>query len=121
MTGTGSGIAVIVVDLVNDFVSGKFGNDRAREVAENTGKFLKKLNGRYPVIFTLDTHVHGDPEFKVWGEHCLAGTAGSDLDSSLDGIYGYRIRKHHYDSFYDSDLDGILRMHRVSHVYLSGI
>ncbi len=115
------GIAVIVVDLVNDFVSGKFGSERGIEVAGNTAKFLKILNGRYPVIFTLDTHVPGDPEFKVWGEHCLEGTKGSELDSSLVDIDGYRIRKRHYDSFYDSDLDGILRMHGISHVYVSGI
>ena len=83
------GIAVIVVDLVNDFVSGKFGSERGIEVAGNTAKFLKILNGRYPVIFTLDTHVPGDPEFRVWGEHHKQ-PAVSNMDVVVYGGSAYK-------------------------------
>jgi nicotinamidase/pyrazinamidase len=29
-----------------------------------------------PVVSTTDAHTEGDPEFKVWPHHCVAGTLG---------------------------------------------
>lgn len=113
--------AYIVVDLVNDFVTGKFGSSRAVEVAENAARFLRSLPPGSEIIFTLDTHIPGDPEFRVWGEHCLIDTDASELYHSLEGISGYRIRKRHYDAFFQTDLDGYLRARDVSHLYIFGI
>ncbi len=121
MINRGTGKAVIVVDLVNDFVIGRFGSEAAVSVAERTAEFLRWLSGRIPVIFTMDTHIMNDPEFRVWGEHCLAGTDGCELYGSLKHIDGYRVRKRHFDSFYDSDLDGLLRAHNVGEIYVLGI
>ncbi len=109
----------IVVDLVNDFVTGKFGNSDAERVALRTAETLK--NFRSDIIFAMDTHIRGDPEFLVWGEHCLAGTEGSKLYPALEGINGYRVTKRHYDSFYDTDLDGILRARKITDLFISGI
>ncbi|MFG1519446.1 MAG: isochorismatase family cysteine hydrolase [Thermoplasmataceae archaeon] len=113
--------AILVVDLVNDFVSGKFGGDASREVSRKSAVFLEKVNGRIPIIFTMDTHIKNDPEFKVWGEHCLEGTWGSELSPDLEHIAGMRVRKRHYDSFYDSDLDGLLRAWDIRTLYIFGI
>ncbi len=109
----------IVVDLVNDFVTGKFGNRDAEQVALRTAETLKNFRG--DIIFAMDTHITGDPEFMVWGEHCLAGTEGSRLYPALEGINGYRVTKRHYDSFYDTDLDGILRARKITDLFISGI
>ena len=91
--------AWLIVDLVNDFVTGKFGSKKGIQVADRTAKILNELDGKIPVIFTLDTHVPGDPEFSVWGEHCLIGTDGSRLYPKLEGVKSYRITKRHYDAF----------------------
>jgi nicotinamidase-related amidase len=114
-------IAIVVVDLVNDFVSGKFGSPRAEEVVRHAADFLRDALGKPMIVFTLDTHIRGDPEFKVWGEHCLMDTNASELAPELRDISGFRIRKRHYDSFYDSDLDGLLRSKGVTKVFLMGI
>ncbi|MGC8515095.1 MAG: cysteine hydrolase family protein [Thermoplasmata archaeon] len=111
----------IIVDMVNDFVTGKFGSEAAVAAAKNTGKALSKVVDKLPVVFTLDTHVPDDPEFKVWGEHCMIGTAASELDSIVAGYKGYRIRKRRYDAFLDTDLDPYLRMHNVTDLYISGV
>lgn len=116
-----AGRAVIVVDLVNDFVRGVFGNERGEATARQTQAFLKEIGGNVPVIFTMDNHLVNDPEFKVWKEHCIVGTSGSQLVEELQSFDGYRVPKRHFDSFFDSDLDGILRANSVSHVYVIGI
>lgn len=113
--------AFIVVDLVNDFVCGKFGSNEAVKIAEKAYKFLKGKEKEELIIFTMDSHIKNDPEFKVWGEHCLENTDGSSLYGPLNEINGYKIKKRHYDSFYDSDLDGILRAHNVNEVFIFGI
>ncbi len=114
-------MAVIIVDLVNDFVSGVFGSERAKQVALDIERFLKSLDEQTMKIFTLDTHIQDDPEFKVWGEHCLIDTWGSRQVDNLAGIDGYRIRKRHFDAFHDTDLDGYLRARSVDTLYLLGI
>ena len=101
--------AWLIVDLVNDFVTGKFGSEKGIQVAERTAEILEDLEGKITVIFTLDTHVPGDPEFSVWGEHCLIGTDGSRLYPKLKGMKGYSITKRHYDAFLGTDLDLYLR------------
>ncbi|WP_393970872.1 cysteine hydrolase [Oxyplasma meridianum] len=123
MWNGGSGIksAWIVVDLVNDFVSGKFGSQRSVQVAERTGEVIGKLEGSVDIVFTMDTHIRNDPEFRVWGEHCLQGTESSELHKSVSKYGGQRIRKRHFDSFYESDLDGYLRAKGVRNLFISGI
>ena len=113
--------AYIVVDLVNDFVTGKFGSRRAVEVADRAGHFLSSLPAGSEIVFTLDTHIKDDPEFAVWGEHCLAGTPGSRLFPALDSLSGYRITKRHYDAFFQTDLDGYLRARHVTDLVIFGV
>ena len=113
--------ALLVVDIVNDFVSGIFGSENSTEVSIRISDFLRLANGKADVIFTLDTHIPNDPEFKVWGEHCLIGTWGSQQVDSLKGVPGYRITKRHFDAFHDTDLDGYLRANGIGSLYIFGI
>lgn len=113
--------ALVVIDIVNDFVTGIFGSARAKDTADRISKQLKRIGKEIPVIFTKDSHIKGDPEFKVWGEHCIDGTEGSQLYPALYEIEGYHIKKRHFDSFYESDLDGLLRALSVSRLYMFGI
>ncbi len=113
--------AVLVVDIVNDFVSGIFGSEKSIEVSSRIGSFLRTLENNTEVIFTLDTHIPNDPEFKVWGEHCIMGTWGSQQVDLLKEIPGYRITKRHFDAFHDTDLEGYLRANGIEKLYIFGI
>ncbi len=113
--------AWIIIDLVNDFVTGKFGSESAVQVASKTRSVMENSGDRLIRIFTLDTHIPNDPEFAVWGEHCLIGTRASELDPSLEHYDGYRIRKRRYDAFLETDLDAYLRANCVNTLYLSGV
>lgn len=113
--------AWIIVDLVNDFVEGVFGSSRAMGVVQETSRVLSTLKDRLLIVFTQDSHIHNDPEFRIWGEHCLMDGEGSKLHRMLNGFQGYRIRKRHYDAFYDTDLQGFLLANDIRKLYISGI
>ena len=112
--------AIIVVDLVHDFVDGKFGSDCAKEVARKIREFLLRSKD-IVIVMTRDCHIKDDPEFSVWGEHCLQGTEGSELVPELSDINSHVVTKRHYDAFYDSDLDGFLRARRITSLLVCGI
>lgn len=112
---------MVVVDMVNDFITGVFGSDYAREMVERSSLILRRIEQDCDIIFTMDSHLKTDPEFKVWGEHCVVGTEGSRLHKDLEAIMGHRVRKRHFDSFHDSDLDGLLRALGIKDIYLCGI
>lgn len=113
--------AWIVVDLVNDFVNGVFGSDQARMILKKTLSVLDEVKNSVLLVFTQDSHIHNDPEFSIWGEHCIMGTGGSELCEGLDVYEGYKIRKRHYDAFYDTDLPGFLTASGIDKLYISGI
>ncbi|MEM0158843.1 MAG: isochorismatase family cysteine hydrolase [Thermoplasmataceae archaeon] len=116
-----NGKGIIVVDLVNDFVTGKFGSKEAVRVVSKVRQLLEKIGPDIPVVFTLDTHIENDPEFAVWGVHCLAGTEACQLHRDLQNLQGYRITKRHYDAFFQTDLEGYLRALGISELYVFGI
>lgn len=112
---------IIIVDMVNDFVSGKFGSEQKKSLASKVRETLLQIPERIPLIFTQDSHLKNDPEFKVWGEHCLLGEWGSEICPELSGFRGYRLRKRHYDAFFETDLDGYIRAMGIDHLYIFGI
>ena len=112
---------IIIVDMVNDFVSGKFGSEQKKSLASRIGETLRQMPVSIPLIFTQDSHIKNDPEFKVWGEHCLLGEWGSEICPELSDFNGYRLRKRHYDAFFETDLDGYIRAMGIDHLYIFGI
>ncbi|WP_337860494.1 isochorismatase family cysteine hydrolase [Ferroplasma sp.] len=112
---------ILIIDMINDFVTGKFGNKNAVKAVELAEKTLIKINGNIPVIFAGDAHINNDPEFLVWGEHALDGTDGSKIVKSLSKFPDYVIKKRHFDAFYDTDLDSLLRALNIKNIYIFGI
>lgn len=113
--------ALVIIDMVNDFVTGVLGSEAARNTAMRISEIMKVVDGRIMTVFTRDSHIEGDPEFAVWGEHCLIGTEGNRLCPELKDFGGFDITKRHFDSFFESDLDGLLRARKINHLYLCGI
>jgi nicotinamidase-related amidase len=113
--------AFIAVDLVHDFIEGKFGSNRAIEVAKDSVNFLSSLNKKEKIVLTIDSHLKNDPEFEVWGEHCVKNTLGSELYQGLKDLEAYRIYKRYYDAFFQSDLEGYLKANSVKELYIFGI
>ena len=73
--------AILVVDMLNDFVTGALKCDRGLAIVPKTAELLDsaRKNG-IPVIFSNDAHLKGiDHELKLWGDHAIAGTKGAEV------------------------------------------
>ena len=116
--------AVIVVDMLNDFVTGALKCDRGLAIVPATAKLLKGARAAgVPVVFSNDAHLKGiDREFEVWGEHAVAGTKGAEVIPEL-GLCDkdYVVPKRRYSGFFHTDLDLLLRELGVDTVIMTGL
>jgi len=116
--------AVVVVDMINDFVTGVFKNERAAKIIPNVKKLLEfARKQRVPVVYATDAHLPNiDPEFDVWGSHAVAGTSGAQIVEELKPHKGdFRVLKRKYSAFQGTDLDQLLRELKADTVILTGV
>jgi nicotinamidase-related amidase len=115
--------AVIVIDMINDFVTGVFKSNRAVKIIPNVKNLLDHARKqKAPVICVTDAHLPQiDPEFDVWGKHAEAGSWGAEvIDELKPGKGDFRVFKRKYSAFQGTDLDQLLRELRVDTVVLTG-
>jgi len=116
--------ALVVVDMQNDFAhpDGKLFVPDAPATIPRIARLLAWARGQGMfVVFTQDTHYPGDPEFPIWGEHCLAGTWGWQIVDALAPREGELVLpKRRYDAFYGTPLDHELRLRRIERLVLCG-
>ena len=115
---------VIVIDMINDFVTGVFKSDRATKIVPNIKALLDHAREqKIPVIYATDAHLPGiDPEFDVWGRHAEAGSWGAEIVDELKPKKGdFRVFKRKYSAFQGTDLDQLLRELKVDTVILTGV
>ena len=115
--------AVVVVDMINEFVTGKFGSARAGKIIPAVSLLCDRARtGGAPVFYVRDAHQPGDPELKLWGKHAMAGTHASEIVSALSPRPGDIVfDKRQYSAFPATGLDGALRDRGVSAIYFGGI
>lgn len=116
--------ALIVVDMQNDFVhpQGRLFVPDAPATVPRIRRLLDmaRAHGMF-VVFTQDTHYPGDPEFPIWGEHCLAETWGWEIVEDLKPREGELVLpKRRYDAFYGTPLEHELRLRGIRDLILCG-
>jgi nicotinamidase-related amidase len=116
--------AVLVVDMINDFVTGVFKNERAEKIipkVKNLLSFFRENN--IPVVYINDAHLPGvDTEFHVWPQHAVAGTWGAQVVDELKPEKGdYILQKRRYSAFHGTGLDQLLRELKVNTLILTGV
>lgn len=116
--------ALIVVDMQNDFVrtDGKLPVADAAATVPVIRRLLDLAHETgIPVFYTQDSHHAGDPEFEIWGEHCLVGTEGWKIVPELEPEPRDQVvRKARYDGFHDTDLADRLEVEGVDTVVICG-
>jgi nicotinamidase-related amidase len=117
--------ALIVVDMQNDFVKAK--GNLAVPAAGSTVPGIKKLlelarKANVHIVYTQDTQVEDDPEFKIWPAHCIRGSWGWEIIDELKPLQNELIcPKNRYDGFYGTWLGHFLRnIWRTDHVVIIG-
>lgn len=116
--------AVLVVDMLNDFVTGALKCDRGLAIVPQTAKLLDGCRKKsVPVIFCNDAHIKGiDHELKLWGDHAIAGTDGAKVIDELHLCDSdYVVPKRRYSGFFHTDLDLLLTELEVDTVIMTGL
>ena len=104
--------AVIIIDMLNDFVTGSIKTDRAAHIVPNLKKLVEAAHKRsVPVIYSNDAHLPDDPEVvQRWGKHAIKGTKGAQVIPQLKPTAkDYILEKRTYSSFFETGLDSLLR------------
>ncbi len=116
--------ALVIVDMQNDFV--KEGGKLVVPTAKDTIPVIRRLldlarqSGMF-VAYTQDTHFPNDPEFPIWGEHCLIGSWGWEIIEELKPQpYELVVQKRRYDGFYGTPLGDDLRLAGVDTLIITG-
>ena len=116
--------AIIVVDMLNDFVYGALACDRGKAIVPATAALLDVARAKgVPVIFSNDAHLKGiDRELTIWGDHAIVGTPGAAVISELKLSEGdYVVPKRRYSGFFQTDLDILLKELGVHTVVMTGL
>jgi len=115
--------ALIVTDMLNDFVHGNLKCERALPLIPVLQELVAAArNAGVPVIYTNDAHLPVDVEIGVWGEHAMAGSEGAQVIPELAPHDGdFQIPKRTYSAFHDTGLDSLLRGLGVDRVLLTGV
>jgi len=116
--------ALIVCDMLNDFVTGALANPRSERIIPNIQDLLGRARDDedWLVAYVNDAHLPGDIELNVWGEHAMAGTPGAQVIAELASRAAEpELQKRVYSVFHETGLDPLLRYHGVDHVVLVGM
>lgn len=114
---------LIIVDMINDFVTGKLGSIRAREIVPNIAALIKKARKQgIPIVYLHDAHTPADKELSIWGEHAMKGTEASEIIPELkpeknDTI----IEKRWYSAFVDTELLETLKKMGADTLIFTGV
>jgi nicotinamidase-related amidase len=116
--------ALVVIDMQNDFVH-RGGALLVPDAGATISAIRDLLNlaraSRMRVVYSQDTHRQGDPEWRIWPEHCREGSWGWEIVAELaPGSDDTVLRKARYDAFYDTQLDDILRLWGVDTLVICG-
>jgi nicotinamidase-related amidase len=115
--------AVLVLDMLDDFVTGKLANPAAEQVIEATAALTGMARSRegWLVVYGSDAHQPGDLELAVFGEHAMAGSPGAQVVGSLTPQAGdILVPKRFYSAFNDTDLDATCRVHGIDRLVVTG-
>jgi nicotinamidase-related amidase len=117
--------ALVIVDMLDDFVTGALANPRAERIVEPLARLLEhaRRDQDWVVVFSNDAHDRADPELRVWGEHALAGSPGAQVIAALEPRPGPReiiSPKRAYGAFDGTGLDEQLQALGVDEVVVTG-
>lgn len=115
--------ALIVVDMINDFVTGKLGSERAQKIVPGIAALIKRARKTgIPVIYLCDAHTRADREMEIWDEHAMKGTEASEIIPELKPEKNdIVIEKRWYSGFVDTKLPEVLKKIGADTLIFTGV
>jgi nicotinamidase-related amidase len=115
--------ALVIVDMLRDFVDGRLANPAARPTIQRIGELADAARGRkdWIVVYGNDAHQPGDVELRLFGEHAMVGTPGAQVIQELTPTSGdIVVPKRYYSAFTQTDLEATCLVHDVGRVVIAG-
>ena len=118
--------ALIVVDMLNDFIDEK-GALYCGQTARDIVPFVKERLDAHRragslVVYLQDAHAENDLEFEKFPKHCVAGTWGSRIIAELAPEDEDRVlAKTRYSGFFATDLEKVLSSFGPDEVEVVGV
>ncbi|MEM3609056.1 MAG: isochorismatase family cysteine hydrolase [Candidatus Bathyarchaeia archaeon] len=104
--------AVIIIDMLRDFVTGELKCERAQRIVPNLKRLVEAARKHnIPVIYSNDAHYPQDFEVvQKWGKHAIKGTKGAEVIPEIKpSAKDYIVEKRVYSGFFETGLDSLLR------------
>jgi nicotinamidase-related amidase len=114
--------ALLVLDMLDDFITGKLANPAAEKIIEPIAAVERAARSRgWLVVYGNDAHQAGDFELAVFGEHAMAGSPGARVSDALTPQPGdIVVPKRFYSAFTQTDLDATCRVHGIDRLVVTG-
>ena len=115
--------AVLVIDMLNDFVTGELRCERADPIIPKIKTLVEEARkNEVPVVYCNDAHLSVDHELKRWGPHGMKGTKGAEVIPELKPAEtDYVSEKRVYSAFHGTGLDNLLGDMGVDTVIITGL
>ncbi len=119
--------ALLVVDMVNDFVDQERGKLVVPGADALVGPMNRLIEAAYEnnvkVFYICDSHAPDDREFENWDPHAVKGNWGAQLTEELlyDKEKGTIDEKTTISSFYETDLEEKLEEYGIQEIYEAGV
>lgn len=115
--------AIVVVDMLNDFVTGVFGSNDAQKIVSDIDESLKMARSKgVPVMYMCTNLEKGDKLINLWGMHAIKGTEGAEIVQQLkpenDDIIVY---KKLYSGFDDERFVSFLKDRKIDTLIFTGL
>jgi len=120
--------AILVNDMLNDFIHGKLKCDGAKQIIPKIKVLLEKARQKnIPIFYCNDQHLPIDTyELKLWGPHAMKDTDGAKVINELNpSANDYIVPKRRYSSFdgtsLNSSLEGTYNGKGVDSIIMTGV
>lgn len=120
--------AILVIDMLNDFIKGKLRCERALKIIPNIKALLDDARSKkVPIFYCIDEHLPIDNyEIDLWGPHAMKGTEGQKIIDELKPTNSdYIIPKRTYSAFDETglyrSLQGLYNGKGVDTIIITGL
>jgi nicotinamidase/pyrazinamidase len=116
---------LLVTDVQEGFTrTGNLASPEMTEAIPRVRRIVEEeVAGGTPVIFTKDSHVPGDLEFRIFPPHCIVGTDEHALVPELREFEDRAeavIHKRRYSAFFETELESVLKKLDPDEVHIIG-
>jgi nicotinamidase/pyrazinamidase len=123
--GDGVGSALLVIDMLNDFVlpGAPLEVPAARAIIPAIGRRVREAReAGIPVIYLCDAHAEDDPEFMAWPPHAVKGSDGARvIDQLRPETEDIVVEKAAYSAFFGTRLEEVLRGLKTAKITITGL